>query len=44
MQGYAANIVPEDRWAVLAYVRALQLSRLATLEEVPADQQATLKK
>jgi mono/diheme cytochrome c family protein len=43
MQGYASNLAPEDRWAVLAYVRALQLSRLATLEEVPADQQAALK-
>ena len=44
MQGYAANILPQDRWAVIAYVRALQLSQLATLEEVPADQQAALKK
>jgi mono/diheme cytochrome c family protein len=44
MQGYGAQIVPEDRWAIVAYVRALQLSRLATLEEVPAGQRAALKK
>ncbi len=44
MQGYAATIEPQDRWAVISYVRALQLSHLATLEEVPADQQAALRK
>jgi mono/diheme cytochrome c family protein len=44
MQGYAATIVPRDRWAAIAYVRALQLSHLATADEVPADQQAALRK
>lgn len=44
MQGYAASIEPRDRWAVIAYVRALQLSHLASAEEVPADQQAALRK
>ncbi len=44
MQGYEASIEPPDRWAVVAYVRALQLSHLASLEEVPADQQAALRK
>jgi mono/diheme cytochrome c family protein len=28
MQGYASMIRPEDRWAIVAYVRALQLSRM----------------
>jgi mono/diheme cytochrome c family protein len=37
MGGYAANIVVEDRWAIIAYVRALQRSHLASLEDVPAD-------
>src|SRR5688572_24664045 len=38
MQGYAAQIPIDDRWAIIAYLRALQRSRLATMEEVPADQ------
>lgn len=44
MQGYEATIEPRDRWAVISYVRALQLSHLAAPEEVPADQQAALRK
>jgi len=36
MSGYAAQIAPEDRWAIVAYVRALQYSRNATLSDVPA--------
>jgi mono/diheme cytochrome c family protein len=43
MQGYAANIEINDRWAIVAYVRALQRARFATLEEVPATDRATLK-
>ena len=27
MPGYAAQITPEDRWAIIAYIRALQLSQ-----------------
>jgi len=38
MQGYASNIDVADRWAIVAYVRALQLSRLGNAEKdnVPA--------
>lgn len=43
MQGYAANVTIEDRWAIVAYVRALQRARLATLDEVPAADRASLK-
>ncbi|NBR87257.1 MAG: cytochrome c [Verrucomicrobia bacterium] len=43
MQGYAANITIEDRWAIVAYVRSLQRARFATLDEVPAADRATLK-
>ncbi len=43
MQGYAANIEINDRWAIVAYVRSLQRARFATLEEVPAADRATLK-
>ena len=31
MLGYSAQIPPRDRWAIIAYVRALQLSRNAKL-------------
>ncbi|MCP5519014.1 MAG: cytochrome c [Verrucomicrobiales bacterium] len=44
MQGYGPNIDIADRWAIIAYVRALQLSRLATLDEVPAELRASLTK
>ena len=43
MQGYGANIDVNDRWAIVAYLRALQRARLATLEEVPAADRASLK-
>jgi hypothetical protein len=36
MPDYAAQIAPVDRWAVAAYIRALQLSQAATMEDVPA--------
>ena len=36
MQGYAEQIPPRDRWLIAAYVRALQLSQNATVEDVPA--------
>jgi mono/diheme cytochrome c family protein len=36
MPDYAAQIAPEDRWAVAAYIRALQISQHATVEDVPA--------
>ncbi len=44
MQGYAANIGIQDRWAAIAYLRALQLSRLGSLDEVPEALRGTLKK
>jgi mono/diheme cytochrome c family protein len=44
MQGYAANLPVQDRWAVIAYLRALQLSRLGALDEVPEAMRGTLKK
>jgi mono/diheme cytochrome c family protein len=36
MPSYAAYLSVEDRWAVAAYVRALQLSRHATAADLPA--------
>ena len=37
MPDYSAQLTPEDRWAVAAYIRALQLSEAATSADVPAD-------
>jgi len=44
MQGYAANISISDRWAIVAYVRALQRSHLGNIEEVPAGERASVIK
>jgi hypothetical protein len=33
MPGYAGQIKTRDRWAIVAYVRALQLSRNASIEQ-----------
>jgi hypothetical protein len=35
MNGYAAQIEPTDRWAIVAYIRALQLSEHAVLSDLP---------
>lgn len=42
MPSYGAQLSPADRWAVTAYVRALQLSRNATAADVPAGLRAAL--
>jgi mono/diheme cytochrome c family protein len=36
MPDYREQLTPEDRWAVAAYIRALQLSQAATAQDVPA--------
>ncbi len=43
MMAYGSQISIEDRWAIVAYVRALQRSRLGVLDEVPAQLKAGLK-
>ena len=37
MYSYAARVPPEDRWAIVAYIRALQLSQHAAIAELPED-------
>jgi mono/diheme cytochrome c family protein len=37
MNNYSMQLNPRDRWAIVAYVRALQLSRNAPVGELPAD-------
>jgi hypothetical protein len=44
MPDYAAQITVEDRWAIIAYVRALQLSEHAAAADVPADHRGDLEK
>ncbi|MCX5659448.1 MAG: cytochrome c [Planctomycetota bacterium] len=43
MPGYGSQIDVKDRWAVVAYVRALQRSQNATLDDVPSDQRDKIK-
>lgn len=38
MPSYAPQVVPEDRWAIAAYIQALQYSQNGTAADVPGDQ------
>jgi hypothetical protein len=43
MPPYAAQIPARDRWAIIAYVKALQLSRNTSINEVPNDERNKLE-
>jgi mono/diheme cytochrome c family protein len=43
MPSYGAQIPVEDRWAIILYIRALQKSQNATLDDVPTDLRGQLK-
>jgi cytochrome c553 len=43
MPDYAQQIPPADRWAIAAYIRALQLSQRAALADVPGQERAKLE-
>jgi hypothetical protein len=43
MYDYSDRIRPEDRWKIVAYIRALQLSQNATLADAPAQERARLE-
>ncbi|HET6319535.1 MAG TPA: cytochrome c [Chloroflexota bacterium] len=43
MPSYAAQVPEKDRWAIAAYIRALQLSQHATLDDVPVDERGRLE-
>ena len=43
MYSYADRVKPADRWAIAAYIRALQRSQNATIDDVPASERAELK-
>ena len=38
MSSYAAQISPPDRWAIVAYIRALQLSQQTSVRELSAEE------
>lgn len=42
MMAYGPNIIVPDRWAIIAYLRALQRSENATVADVPEDRRAEL--
>ncbi|MBZ9841553.1 cytochrome c [Mesorhizobium sp. CA12] len=43
MYSYAARVPPQDRWAIIAYIRALQYSRAAPVAELPQSMRARLE-
>ncbi len=43
MPDHRDQIAPADRWAIVAYLRALELSRSATLADVPPNETARLE-
>ena len=43
MPSYGAQIPPEDRWRIVAYIRALQFSQQATLADVPPEERQKLE-
>ena len=43
MLGYGASIQVPDRWAIVAYIRALQRSQNAALSDIPAAEQTALQ-
>jgi len=44
MSDYSAQIEPEDRWAIVAYIRVLQRSQHAKLADVPPDMRSALER
>jgi mono/diheme cytochrome c family protein len=44
MYSYASRVTPDDRWAIVAYIRALQLSQHASLKDVPEAEKERLLK
>jgi mono/diheme cytochrome c family protein len=42
MYSYAARVRPRDRWAIIAYIRALQISQNARIKDVPENELRSL--
>lgn len=43
MYSYASRIPVDDRWAIISYIRALQLAQRAPVAAVPADKRASIQ-
>lgn len=43
MPGYAATLTPKERWAIALYVKALQKSQNASIEDIPVDKRSELE-
>jgi len=43
MPSYAPQVPPADRWAIAAYIRALQYSQNAHLADLPAERRAAVE-
>jgi cytochrome c553 len=43
MYSYASRVKPDERWAIVAYIRALQLSQDATIDDVPTEERPKLE-
>jgi hypothetical protein len=43
MYSYGDRVAPNDRWAIAAYIQALQLSQNATIDDVPPSEQEALQ-
>ena len=43
MYAYGVRVAPADRWAIVAYIRALQASQNAKLADVPASERGALQ-
>ncbi len=44
MYSYSSRVKPEDRWRIIAYIRALQLSQAATRADLPPAERERLEK
>ena len=44
MGAYGPQVPVEDRWAIIAYLRALQFSRLGSVDDLPPELRANLRK
>ena len=43
MPSYATRVAPDDRWRIIAYIRALQLSMSGSVNDVPPEEKPNLK-
>lgn len=42
MPSYASRVTPDDRWRIIAYIRTLQFSETASINDVPAEDRGQL--